>query len=422
MTNSSAPKDQSVFTPVCRSCNNALKHTLINLGATPIANNLVDIQAKNSQDPHYPLHVYICHHCWLAQVPAFTNSIKLFTDTYTYFSSYSTTWLNHAQQYVLNICKTLRLNKNSFIVEIASNDGYLLQYVKELGIPHIGIEPCNSVAQVALAKGIPTVQKFFGIKTAKEVAQRFGKADLIIGNNVYAHVPDIHDFTAGMKYLLKENGTITLEFQYLPNLIKNCEFDTIYHEHYSYFSLTALNTIIQRHKLKIWNVEMLPTHGGSIRVYLTHVHNTFYSTRSAVNKLFKREEQLGVNTLTYYQTFQKNAEETKALLRKLIQDIKKSGKRIAAYGAPAKGNTLLNYCNMTNSDIEFTVDKNPFKQNRLLPGSRIPVLHPSALVDKKPDYILVLPWNLQEEIIRECTMVQSGKVKFIIPIPKPVII
>ena len=402
----------------CRFCKKTLKHKFADLGISPIANDYIRPENAGIPDKLYPLCVYVCSNCFLVQIPNLIAREKIFNDQYAYFSSYSDSWLTHAKEYVEMISKKLSLNDKKTVVELASNDGYLLQYFKSKNIPVLGIDPSANVAAIAENRGIKTLIEFFGKTCAEKIVKKGIKADLIIANNVLAHVPDLNDFVSGIKQLLKNTGTATLEFPYLSQMIDNNEFDTIYHEHYSYFSLIAVNNIFSAHNLTVYEVEEIPTHGGSLRIYIRHSNNKRIKMHRSVFKMLKREINKGLNNIHFYSKFQMQVSVTKKNLMEFLSRAKKSGKTVAAYGAPAKGNTLLNYCGINSKIIDFTVDKSPYKQNHLLPGSRIPVYSPEKLAEINPDYILILPWNLKREIISQMKSYKNLTSKFIIPIPR----
>jgi len=400
----------------CRFCGEKLRHTFVNLGATPISNDMLSKEQLIGMEPFYSLHVFVCDQCFLVQLPEFESAEKIFSDDYTYFSSYSPSWLEHAKKYVEKMVDRFGFNENSLVVELASNDGYLLQYFSEYNVPVLGIEPTANTAQVAIDKGIPTLVEFFGTELGKNTAKTRGKADLVLGNNVLAHVPDINDFVSGMKQLLSENGIITMEFPHLQRLVEQNQFDTIYHEHFSYLSFSAVSRVFEHHGLRMFDVEELPTHGGSIRIYACHKDAT-RETCQRVTELLTRENELGMNALPYYQGYEKKVKQVKRSLLRVLIDLKEKGKTVAAYGAASKGNTLLNYCGIGTEFIDFVVDRSPHKQGRYLPGTRIPVLDPAIIKDRKPDYLLILPWNLKKEIITQNEFVREWGGKFIVPIP-----
>ena len=400
----------------CRFCGEGLRHTFVNLGATPIANDMLSEDQLIGMEPFYSLHVFVCEQCFLVQLPEFESADKIFSDDYTYFSSYSPSWLDHSKNYVEMMVDRFGFNEDSFVVELASNDGYLLQYFAEHNVPVLGIEPTSNTAQVAIDKGIPTLVEFFGTELGKETANGHGKADLVLGNNVLAHVPDINDFVGGMKELLSDTGVITMEFPHLQRLVEQNQFDTIYHEHFSYLSFSAVTRIFAHRGLRMFDVEELPTHGGSIRIYACHEDAAFQTGKRA-DDLLAREDGLGMNALPYYQGYEEKVQRVKRSLLRALIGIKEEGKSVAAYGAAAKGNTLLNYCGIGTEFIDFAVDRSPHKQGRYLPGTRIPVLDPTVINDRKPDYLLILPWNLKNEIMAQTEFIREWGGKFVVPIP-----
>lgn len=401
----------------CRHCNSKLENEFIDLGNAPPSNNYVSQDNLELQEKSYPLRVMVCSNCWLVQTEDFSDADELFTDEYAYFSSTSISFLEHAKNYVSEITKFLKLNQNSFVVELASNDGYLLKNFVELGIPCLGIEPTNSTANVSRQKGIETIEEFFGIDCAKKLSQD-KKADLIIGNNVYAHVPDINDFTAGIKELLSPDGTVTLEFPHLVELIQNNQFDTIYHEHYSYLSLFSASQIFNKAGLKIYKVDKLQTHGGSLRIYGCHKENNMLIDKS-YNDLINKEIKLGISDINFYKNFNKIAEKIKDEFYKFLIDCKEKDLFVCAYGAAAKGNTLLNYCGIKDNLINFVCDAAEAKQNKFLPGSKIPIVHPDVLKnEKKIDFVIIFPWNIADEVIAKLDYLKANGTKFVMAIPK----
>ncbi len=405
----------------CRHCNSKLENEFIDLGNAPPSNNYVSQDKLKLQERSYPLRVMVCSNCWLVQTEDFSDADELFTDEYAYFSSTSISFLEHAKNYVSEITKFLQLNQNSFVVELASNDGYLLKNFVELGIPCLGIEPTKSTANVSREKGIETIEEFFGRDFAKKLSQD-KKADLIIGNNVYAHVPDINDFTAGIKELLSPNGTVTLEFPHLVELVQNNQFDTIYHEHYSYLSLFSVSQIFNKAGLKIYKVDKLQTHGGSIRIYGCHKENNMLIDKS-YNDLINKEIKLGIDDINFYMNFNKIAEKIKDEFYKFLIDCKEKDLFVCAYGAAAKGNTLLNYCGIKDNLINFVCDAAEAKQNKFLPGSKIPIVHPDVLKnEKKIDFVIIFPWNIADEVTAKLDYLKANGTKFVMAIPKLTII
>ena len=401
----------------CRYCQSVLRHTFINLGMSPIANCYLQQRQLNHIEAFYPLHVYICDRCFLVQLEEFETPEHIFKD-YAYFSSFSDTWLQHAKSYVNMIIERLQLSENSQIIEIASNDGYLLQYFLSRGMFVLGIEPAANVAMHAVNKGIPTIEKFFGENTACQLVQEGIKADLLIGNNVLAHVPKLNDFIRGMKILLGPKGVITLEFPHLMRLMDENQFDTIYHEHFSYFSFTTVTNIFSFHRLTIFDVEELPTHGGSLRIYACHSEDTSKTISQRITDLSNREKRSGFSNLNSYLSFSKKIQKVKHDILKFLISTKEAGKSIVGYGAPAKASTLLNYCGIRIDFIDYTVDRNPQKQGCYLPGSHIPIRHPDQIKITQPDYILILPWNLTNEIIEQVAYAREWGGKFVVLIPE----
>ncbi|MFT3785968.1 MAG: class I SAM-dependent methyltransferase [Tepidisphaeraceae bacterium] len=415
-TTSSGPAP-SVSRYRCRSCDAPLVHTFVDLGTSPLCQRHVTPARFDHAEPIYPLHAYVCDKCWLVQLPAYVAREEVFDGEYAYFSSYSDSWLDHCRRYVDQMTTQLSLSSGSRVVELASNDGYLLQYFVKKGIPVLGVEPTANTAAAAREKGVNSLVKFFGRETAREVARDFGPADLILGNNVLAHVPDINDFVAGIKLALKPHtGTVTIEFPHLVELMKHNQFDTIYHEHFSYLSFTAVRTIFARHGMTLFDVERLPTHGGSIRIYAKH-DDDVRPISPRVEAMLKDERDFGITTLSAYASFAEQVRETKRKLLAFLIEAKRQGKRIVGYGAPGKGNTLLNYCGIRTDFIDYTVDRNPHKQTNFLPGSRIPIHAPERILQDKPDYVLILPWNLRKEISEQMKAIRAWGGKFVVPIP-----
>lgn len=398
----------------CRFCNEDLKDTFVDLINSPASNSYLTKQQLDEPEIFYPLKVFVCKKCKLVQINEYKKSNDIFNKDYAYFSSYSKSWLIHSKKYVDMISHKLSLNEDSMVTEIASNDGYLLQYFKEKNIPCIGIEPTASTAKVAKDKGINVIEKFFGKVLAKDLK----KSDLILGNNVLAHVPDINDFVIGLKTALKSNGTITMEFPHILNLIKMNQFDTIYHEHFSYLSLHTVNEIFKKHGLKIYDTEELETHGGSLRIYAAHNSNENIIRSTNVGKILKKEEDFGLLGMEAYSTFQEKANKVKYDILEFLIRLKKEKKKVAAYGAAAKGNTLLNYSGIKNDLIEFVVDKSPYKQGKYMPASHIPIVNEKHILEYRPDYILILPWNIKDEIIEQLHYVKEWNCKFVVVIPR----
>ncbi len=400
----------------CRFCGAPLHDTFVDLGMSPLCESFLDESALNQMEPFYPLHVYVCQQCFLVQLHEYVPPEEIFRE-YAYYSSYSETWLNHARRYAEQIVGQLRLTATSSVVEIASNDGYLLQCFHERAIPVLGIEPARNVAQVALQKGIPTVMEFFGTELASRLTADGQAADLLIGNNVLAQVPDLNDFVAGMKILLKPTGMMTLEFAHLTRLVEGNQFDTVYHEHYSYFSLLSVQAIFAAHELTLYDVEEIPTHGGSLRIYVRHVTDATKPISSRGPALLARERAAGVGTLEYYAAFEEQVRETKRELLRFLITATGAGKSVVGYGAPGKGNTLLNYCGIRTDFLDYTVDRNPYKQGKYLPGSHIPIHAPEKIKATRPDYVLILPWNLEGEIMSQMAHILEWGGKFVVPIP-----
>ena len=395
---------------------------MADLGSTPVSNDFLDLDALNRGEMFYPLKAYVCQSCRLVQLPHQHAAQDLFRSNYVYFSSYSTTWLKHAENYANMMISRLNLSKSGKVVEVASNDGYLLQFFRQAGINVLGIEPSASVALVAREeRHIPTIERFFGRQSALEIATTHGKADLLVANNVLAHVPDINDFVAGFEVLLQEEGVATFEFPHVLNLLNKVQFDTIYHEHFCYLSLLACEPIFSRAGLRIFDIEELPTHGGSLRLFACK-QNSRHPDRESVALLREKEKRHQLDTDVPYQNFMTKIHEVKWALVSLLIAQKREGKKIAAYGAASKGNTLLNFCGIRTDLVDYVVDQSPFKQGKFLPGTHIPVLAPDHVFENHPDYLLILPWNLQNEILDLMSGIRSWGGKFIIPIPSPKIL
>src|ERR1700733_5311132 len=403
---------------LCRFCRTPLSCTFADLGMSPVANAFLSPAQLNKMEPFYPLHAYVCEACLLVQLEDFETPEHIFNDQYAYFSSYSDSWLDHARRYTELIAARLCLNANSFVVEIASNDGYLLQYFVKKGIPVLGIEPSGNVASAAQTKGIDTRVEFFTANSAQALVSERRKADLVIGNNVLAHVPALNDFVEGLRILLSEHGVITMEFPHLLCLMRENQFDTIYHEHFSYFSFLAVVRIFAAHKLRIFDVDRLSTHGGSLRIYATHEASSRWEEQASVAKLLAEERDAGLGDISSYSNFSERVNTTKLDLLRFLIDLKHSGKKIVGYGAPAKGNTLLNFCGIRSDFLEFTVDKSPQKQGMFLPGTHIPIAAPEKIFETKPNYVLILPWNLRNEITSQMAGITAWGGKFVVPIPQ----
>jgi hypothetical protein len=404
--------------PACRFCAHPLTHTFVDLGSSPLCQRHIEPHQWNDMEPFYPLHAYVCDACFLVQLDEYVTPATIFSGDYAYFSSFSTSWLAHAKRYTQDMTRRFGLTKSSRVVEIASNDGYLLQYFVEKGIPVLGIEPTANTAAAATAKGIPTLVMFFGTQTAREIRASHGPADLLLGNNVLAHVPKLNDFVAGMKLLLAGRGVITMEFPHLVQLITHNQFDTIYHEHYSYLSFTTVDRLFAHHGLTLFDVDQLPTHGGSLRIYAHHAGEDSHPIAARVADLKAREEAFGVTRLSTYAAFQERVKETKRKLLAFLIEAKNAGKSVVGYGAPGKGNTLLNYCGIRTDFLDYTVDRSPHKQGRYLPGTRIPIHPPDRIAETRPDYVLILPWNLKDEIMTQMAHVRSWGGRFVTPIPE----
>jgi SAM-dependent methyltransferase len=402
----------------CRSCGSRLPKPFLDLGNSPLSNRYLSEKTIHDTEPYYPLEIYFCPHCSLVQLDVFEVPEQIFSSDYAYFSSYSSSWLAHCRAYVEMMVKRFGYNKDSFVMEIASNDGYLLQYFKEHHIPVKGVEPAKNTAEIAIAKGIPTDITFFNTAYVKDMVSKNILADLIIGNNVLAHNPDLNDFTEGLRRALKPHGIITMEFPHVLRLIENNQFDTIYQEHYSYLSLHAVRYLFHTHRLDIFDVDELSTHGGSLRIYAKHQSDHTKELSPRVAEMLDKEKQGGLLDPAAYEKFCRNVEATKRALLQCLISAKNKGKTIVGYGAPAKGNTLLNYCGIRTDFLNYTVDANPHKQNLFLPGTHIPIRHPDQIRIDKPDYILILPWNIREEIMEQLSFVRTWGGKFIIPIPR----
>ena len=400
----------------CRFCATPLHTTFVDLGMSPLCESYVPAHARNQMEPFYPLHVNVCEKCFLVQLDEYVTPDHIYTE-YAYFSSYSDSWVEHARRYVDKVTGRLGLGPSSLVFEIASNDGYLLQHFVKGGVPVLGIEPAANVAKVAVDKGIPTLVRFFGVDTATDVARGRGRGDLIVGNNVLAHVPDINDFVGGLQVLLKPTGTITMEFPHLVRLMEGNQYDTIYHEHFSYLSLTTVQTIFNAHGLRVYDVEEIPTHGGSLRIYACHIAAAM-ETSTAVTSLMEQEAQFGLGRLETYSHFRAQVEETKRALLSFLIEAKRQGRSVVGYGAPGKGNTLLNYCGIRTDFLDYTVDRNPYKHGRLLPGTHIPIYAPERIKETRPDYVLILPWNLRDEIVQQLSYIREWGGRFVIPIPQ----
>ncbi len=400
----------------CRFCARSLSHKVVDLGSAPLSQSFLSRDQLDSMEPFYPLNVWVCEGCFLVQLNEYVSASEIFEE-YAYYSSFSDAWLLHAADYVAMITDRLQLDSSSSVVELASNDGYLLKNFVEAGIPCLGIEPAANVAAAAVDLGIPTDVSFFGSAKATELREGGMSADLVLGNNVLAQIPDLNDFVSGLSTILAPQGTVTIEFPHVLQLLEQNQFDTIYHEHFCYFSLLSAEAIFSAHGLTIFDVEELWTHGGSLRIYARHTNGDDRPVTAAVESLRATERAAGLGDITTYTRFEEQVRETKRQLLEILIDAKRSGKRIAAYGAPAKGNTLLNYCGVREDFIDFAVDRNPYKIGRFLPGTRIPVHHPQRLDDEQPDLVLILPWNLTDEIVEQLSPIRAWGGQFIVPIP-----
>jgi hypothetical protein len=400
----------------CLFCAAPLRHTFVDLGMSPLCESFVPADQVNQMEAFYPLHAYVCERCFLVQVQEYVRPEAIFTE-YAYFSSYSDSWLAHAKTYVQMITARLGLQRTSQVVELGSNDGYLLQYFVAAGIPVLGVEPAVNVAQTAIQRGVPTITKLFGRQTARELVAGGTRADLVCGSNVLAQVPDVNDFVGGIKILLAPGGVVTIEFPHLMRLMAENQFDTIYHEHFSYFSFLTAERIFAAHGLALFDVEELPTHGGSLRIYGRHAEDTAKPVTDRARGLRARELDAGLERLETYASFTEQVHETKRKLLEFLIGARRRGKRIAGYGAPGKGNTLLNYCGIRTDFVEYTVDRNPYKHGRFLPGTHIPIYAPEKIQETRPDYVLILPWNLKDEIMEQLAYIRSWGGQFVVPIP-----
>lgn len=405
----------------CRFCKCNLNHIFVDLGVSSLSNAFLTEENLEEPEKIFPLKVFVCENCFLVQLPEFETPKNIFNN-YVYFSSYSKSWLKHVESYVDMISEKIKLSKDNLVVELASNDGYLLQFFKKKEIPIMGIEPAANVAKAAQDKGIETMVEFFGEKLANKLVNKNTKADLIIGNNVLAHVPNINDFVKGISILLKTNGIVNMEFPHLFQLIKHNQFDTIYHEHFSYLSLNIVKKIFEFHNLIIFDVDEIPTHGGSLRIYAKHKTNENYEIKKTVNELLQKENMFGLSNLSFYLKFPKTVESVKKELMDFFYHANQNGKKIVCYGAAAKGNTLLNFCQIRKESIEYVVDNNPYKQGLYLPGSHLPIKNPEEINRTKPDFVLILPWNIKDEIMNDISYIREWGGKFVIPIPKVEII
>lgn len=401
----------------CRFCAAPLTTTFVDLGMSPLCQTHIAPGQLHEMEPFYPLRAYVCDRCLLVQLQEFVSPQNIFTE-YAYFSSYSTSWVEHARRYTRMAIERFELGHRSKVIEIASNDGYLLQHFVAAGVPVLGVEPAANVAEAAVANGVPTIVRFFGRESADEIAREHGQADLLLGNNVLAHVPDLNDFVSGMKRLLAPAGVITMEFPHLQRLMAGNQFDTIYHEHFSYFSFLAVERVFAHHGLTLFDVEELPTHGGSLRIFARHTENAALKVDERAHALRRREIGDGFLTLERYSGFGEQVKATKRKLLSFLIDTKERGKKVVGYGAPGKGNTLLNYCGIRTDFLDFTVDANPYKRGKFTPGTRIPIRAPEAIREARPDYVLILPWNLKDEITQQASYIANWGGRFVVPIPE----
>jgi predicted TPR repeat methyltransferase len=401
----------------CRHCNHELSHPFLDLGSSPPSNAYLTTETLNKPEKWFPLKVMVCDECWLVQTEDFADAHELFDAHYAYFSSFSSSWLNHAHDYVQAMIARFQLNASSKVVEVAANDGYLLQYVKAKNIPCLGVEPTHSTAVAAREKGIDIVESFFGVALAKEMVATGHQADLTAANNVLAHVPDINDFVSGFTHLLKPNGVSTFEFPHMVNLVQQNQFDTIYHEHFSYLSLTSVKAVFEKNGLEVFDVEEIPTHGGSLRVYAQRADTGSHLKTARLQDLLAVESSVGVDSIAFYENFQEKVNHIKDELIIFLTEAKRAGKKVIAYGAAAKGNTLLNFAGIRPDLLPCVVDKNPAKQNKFMPGSRIPITSEEVIHTQKPDYILILPWNIKSEVIAQLSYTQAWSAKFVTAIP-----
>ncbi len=401
----------------CRFCGAEVRQTFVDLGMSPLCESYPSAEEFHRGETYYPLHAYVCGKCFLVQLEEFETRENIFSD-YAYFSSYSDSWLRHCEKYCAKAKERFGLNENSFVIEVASNDGYLLQYFVREKIPVLGIEPAANVAKVANDKGVPTLVSFFGVSLARELALKGHTADLVAGNNVLAQVPDLNDFVEGLRIVLKPEGVLTLEFPHLLRLMEQNEFDTIYHEHFSYFSLLTTVQILERHGLRVFDVDELPSHGGSLRVYACRSESSSHPVQPSVHTVIEDEKKAGLNTPEAYENFKRQVKQTKLALLEFLLKAAREGKSVAGYGAPGKSATLLHYCGIGRDLIEYTVDRSPYKQGKYLPGSHIPIYHPDRIMETKPDYVVILPWNLKDEIIQQLRGIREWGGRFVVPIPE----
>jgi SAM-dependent methyltransferase len=413
---------QAARQPRCRFCGQALQTTFVDLGMSPLCQTHIEQQQLNHMEPFYPLHAWVCSKCFLVQLEEYVAPANIFSSEYAYFSSYSDSWVEHARRYAEMMRKRFAISSDSLVMEIASNDGYLLQHFVAAGVPVLGIEPAANVAKAAQERGVRSEVCFHGTSNAEKIVAKYGQADLVLGNNVLAHVPNLNDFVEGMKRLLKPEGVITMEFPHLQRLMEQNQFDTIYHEHFSYFSFFTVEQVFAAHQLTLFDVEELSTHGGSIRIFARHAADGSKPASDRVRELRRRELSLGFDRLETYQSFGEQVKATKRQLLSFLIALKDQGKTIAGYGAPGKGNTLLNYCGIGPDFLAYTVDRSPYKQGKYTPGMHIPIRSPDEIRRTKPDYLLILPWNLKDEIVAQMGLIREWGGQFIVPIPKPQIL
>jgi 2-polyprenyl-3-methyl-5-hydroxy-6-metoxy-1,4-benzoquinol methylase len=404
--------------PACRFCGSVLSESFVDLGMSPPCQTHIEPRQLNHMEPFYPLHAWVCSKCFLVQLEEYVAPANIFSE-YAYFSSYSDSWVEHARRYSQLMRERFAIGSNSLVMEIASNDGYLLQHFVAAGIPVLGIEPAANVAQVARQRGVRSEVCFHGVSSAEKNVAKYGQADLLLGNNVLAHVPDLNDFVAGMKCLLKPTGVITMEFPHLLRLMEQNQFDTIYHEHFSYFSFLSVERVFAAHGLTLFDVEELPTHGGSIRIYGRHTEDATKPVSDRARELHAREQGMKFDQIETYRSFGEQVRATKRKILSFLIDLKNQGKSIVGYGAPGKGNTLLNYCGIRTDILDYTVDRNPYKQGKYTPGTHIPIVSPDRIAETKPDYIFILPWNLKDEICSQMSFVREWGCRFVVPIPEP---
>jgi predicted TPR repeat methyltransferase len=401
----------------CRLCDTPLRHTFVDLGMSPLCESYLPATQLDAVESFYPLHAQVCERCFLVQLPSYVPVEEIFVE-YAYFSSYSDSWVDHARRYAEAMIERFQLGADSMVVELASNDGYLLQHFVDRDVPVLGIEPAVNVAAAAVERGVPTLASFFGVETARKLVAEGTSADLMAANNVLAQVPDLHDFVEGIRILLAPHGVVTVEFPHLERLIDGNQFDTIYHEHYSYFSFLTACSCFAEHGLEMFDVEELPTHGGSLRIYAHHRDDETHPVTPAVHALTAREAGAGITSLDYYASFGRQVEETKRRLLEFLIGVRRDGRSVAGYGAPGKGNTLLNYCGVRSDFLDYTVDRSTYKQGLFLPGTHIPIYAPERIAETRPDYILILPWNIKDEIVAQLAYAREWGAKFVVPIPQ----